>query len=340
MKGSATSSTPFIAALAASLEGRGRTVVFPEGHDARMLAAARELVDAGRARVVLLGSEQQIGAAAQTAEISVEGISRVDPSGQPAADGYVNAYCRQRARAKPALARRVLAKPLFYGGAMVAAGDADAMVAGIATPTARVIEASLMTVGPAEGIDTPSSAFLMLVPNAHSSSTRPLLFADCALNVAPDTSALADIAIASAQTFERITSEVPRVAMLSFSTLGSGKDASVDKVRDATALVRARAPSLAIDGELQADAALVPQIANLKLDRGGTLNGEANVLIFPDLAAGNIAYKLVQHLASAAALGPLLQGLAKPVSDLSRGASIDEIVTTTILTLAESDVRL
>ena len=217
---------------------------------------------------------------------------------------------------------------------MVAAGDADAMVAGIATPTARVIEASLMTVGPAEGINTPSSAFLMLVPDRNTSSQRPLLFADCALNVAPDTSALADIAIASAQTFERITGAAARVAMLSFSTRGSGKDVSVDKVRDATALVRARAPSLAIDGELQADAALVPRIAKLKLDSGGTLNGEANVLIFPDLAAGNIAYKLVQHLAGAAALGPLLQGLAKPVSDLSRGASVDEIVTTTLLTLA------
>lgn len=334
MTGSATSSTPFIAALAASLEGSDRTVVFPEGADARMLAAARELVDARRANVVLLGSEATIGAAAQSADIPLDGISCVDPTRQSPPDTYIDAYCRQRTRAKPALARRVVTKPLYYGGAMVAAGDADAMVAGIATPTARVIEASLMTIGPADEIQTPSSAFLMLVPESCSPSVRPLLFADCALNVAPDTSALADIAIASAQTFERLTGDAPRVAMLSFSTYGSGKDPSVDKVRDATALARKRAPNLAIDGELQADAALVPRIAGLKLDAGGTLNGEANVLIFPDLAAGNIAYKLVQHLAGATALGPLLQGLANPVSDLSRGASIDEIVTTTILTLA------
>jgi len=332
--GSAQRSTPIIDTLAASLAGRGRTVVFPEGADVRILAAARRLVDGRNARVVLLGAEDVIRSAAATAGITLDGITLVDPTAQPIPDAYVESYCRQRERAMPTLARRMLAKPLFYGGAMVAAGEADALVAGIATATARVIEASLMTIGPAAGVRTPSSAFLMLVPSSDAEHVRPLLFADCALNVAPDAAQLADIAIASARTFERVTSETARVAMLSFSTHGSGRDASVDKVRAATALVRERVPELAVEGELQADAALVPRVAALKM-AGGVLGGRANVLIFPDLDAGNIAYKLVQHLAGAAALGPLLQGIAKPVSDLSRGASVEEIVTTTILTLAE-----
>jgi len=288
---------------------------------------------------VLLGSSKEIRAAARGAGIAPDDFTLVDPSAEAIPDAFVEAYCRQRPRATPALACRLLTKPLFFGGAMVAAGAADAMVAGIATPTSRVIEASLMTVGAANGIRTPSSAFLMLVPGIGSSTPRPLLFADCALNVAPDAEQLADIAIASAQSFERIVADPAQVAMLSFSTHGSGRDASVDKVREATALLRERAPKLVVDGELQADAALVPQIAGLKIPDGGVLAGNANVLIFPDLNAGNIAYKLVQHLAGAAAYGPLLQGFAKPVSDLSRGASVEEITATTILTLADNESR-
>lgn len=313
---------------------RDRTVVFPEGADERILLATDKLLEARTARVVLLGREDEVVASARAADIDPQRLTIVDPARSDRIDDYTSRYRQIRPRASIEVARRLLLKPLFFGGAMVGAGDADAMVAGVTAPTARVIEASLMTIGLAEEIRTPSSAFMMLVPNAATQVSTSLLFADCALNVDPDMHELADIAIASADSFERLTGDAARVALLSFSTRGSGRHASVDKVREAVTLARARAPELAIDGELQADAALVRRIAAAKITDVSDVAGDANVLIFPDLNAGNIAYKLIQHLAGAAALGPFLQGLAKPVSDLSRGANADEIATTVILTLA------
>lgn len=318
--------------LARRLEGRKSVLVLPEGGDERVLRAARILQDRDLARIILLGPLPELVAAAADNEVSLDDFTLLDPADNEYLDSFTEQYLDLRPKTRPKVARRLVSKPLFFGGSAVKAGRADAMLAGVRSTTAKVIEASLMTIGLAEGIGTPSSCFLILLQHCEG----VLIYADCAVNVDPDCEELADIALASAETGRTVLGEAPRVAFLSFSTKGSGEHALARKMREAAGLAAKRAPHIAFDGELQADTALVDRVASLKLDDPGPVAGRANVLIFPDLNAGNIAYKLTQHLAGARALGPFLQGFARPVSDLSRGATVDDIVNTAIVTLARA----
>lgn len=323
-----------IRGLVDGVRGLGRVVVFAEGEEPRIQQAARQLLDERLASPVLLGERAVLETVADHDGRSLDGIVTVDPQSNAQLPGYAEIYRAERPKTAPGVALRLVRKPLIHAALMVKAGAADALVAGAMHPTPRVIEAGMLGIGLAAGISAPSSFFLMVLPGVDGGAERLFVFADCAVNVDPSAEELAGIAIASAASAERLLKEAPRVALLSFSTHGSTRHPATEKIARALAIARARAPELAIDGEIQADTALVPGIAAQKCRQSSAVAGQANVLVFPDLNAGNIAYKLVQHLAGGRAIGPFLQGFARPVSDLSRGASVDDIVTTTAITLA------
>jgi len=324
-----------IESFAERTRGKNLSVVFPEGRDERIIQAARRLKDENIAEPIVLGGPGQIEAAVEKAGTTLDGITVIDPKENDKLDAYAENYCSRRADISVTVAKRIVVKPLFYAGMMVACGDADTAVGGVASATSILIQAGVLTVGLIPGIRTPSSYFLMIIPDFQGERDKPFIYADCAVNIDPSAEQLADIALASAVSARRLLGEEPRVALLSFSTRGSGSGPSVAKIRKALEIARAREPALAIDGEFQADSAIIPRVAAKKVKDQSAVAGKANVIIFPDLNSGNIAYKLTQYMAGARAIGPFLQGFARPITDLSRGATVDDIVATVILTLAQ-----
>jgi phosphate acetyltransferase len=315
--------------------GHNFSVVLPEGRDERIIQAARRLKDEAIAQPIVLGKPEQIEAAVEKAGVNLDGIKTINPKESDKLDAYAEEYSRQRDGISVAVAKRIVVKPLFYAGMMVACGDADAVVGGVASATSILIQAGVLTIGLSPGINTPSSYFIMVVPEFLEEKDKPFIYADCAVNINPTAEQLADIALASAASARRLLGQEPRVALLSFSTKGSAFGPGVDKVKEALRTARDRQPELAIDGEFQADTAIIPSVAAKKVKEESAVAGKANVIIFPDLTSGNIAYKLTQYMAGAKAIGPFLQGFAKPITDLSRGASVDDIVSAVVLTLVQ-----
>ncbi len=317
---------------------RPQRLLLAEPGDARVVHAAARLARDGRARVTVVGDPAVARATAREAGAHLHGVELLDAAaaGLVAATRAALAAARGERLTGEAL-ERAAADPLFQAAARVRAGEADALVAGAERTTADVLRAALWLIGLAPGVRSVSSFFLMVLP-APGGRERPLTFADCGVLPDPTPEQLAELACLAADHHRQLTQEVPHVAMLSFSTRGSAEHPHVVKVREATALARARRPDLHIDGELQADAALVPDVGRRKA-ADSVVAGHANVLVFPDLDAGNIGYKLVQRLAGAAAYGPILQGLARQANDLSRGCSSDDVVEVSTIACALAAAR-
>jgi len=320
-----------------SLRTRARalraTLAFPEASDPRTAEAIARLLDDGVCSVVAVGSPPLVREALAAVEVDADAIDVVDPTDELTVDRYAD-LLRQRLgdRLKDGRADRLARDPLMVAGLLVGEGRADGVVAGAVHPTGEVIRAAIRTVGPAEGVNAVSSAFYMLVPEFRGVEDEVLTFADAGVIPEPTSEELADIAVAAAKARVLIVGDEPRVAFLSYSTLGSASGAPVDKVVRAVELFRERLPEVPVDGELQGDAALIESVAHRKAP-GSSVAGLANVLIFPDLNSANIAYKLVQRITGGRALGPVLQGLRRPYNDLSRGASAEEVFDVTCITV-------
>ncbi|MDE2291833.1 MAG: phosphate acetyltransferase [Elusimicrobia bacterium] len=318
-----------------------RRLVLPEGDDARTVKAAAIMAREGIAKPVLLGEPAKIRQLAGREGADLSGVELVDPATDPLRNTFAASYheLRKHKGIDAAEAERLMADPLFFGTMMLHADMVDGFLSGAAHATADTIRPALQVIKPAPGVAAISSFFIMVFKDKAVGDGGLLLMADCAINIDPAPRKLALIGISTARMAKALCGLEPRVAFLSFSTKGSAQHELVDKVTEAVRIAREKAPDLAIDGELQADAALVPEIGARKA-KGSPVAGKANVLVFPDLQAANIGYKLVQRLAGAEAVGPILQGFAKPVNDLSRGASVDDIVNLGAVTCLQADPSL
>jgi phosphate acetyltransferase len=318
--------------IKAKAAARKKTIVLPESHDERVLRAAEKLTAESVANVVILGDENKVYEDAKAKDINLSGVRVLDHVKSEKLSDFANVFFNLRKHKGMTIekAKEVMTSDLFFGAMMVREGMADGFVAGSVAATGDVLRAAFQCVGMPEGISIVSSFFLMILPD------RNLSFADCAVVPDPDATQLADIAITTADNHKKLTGEEPYVAMLSFSTKGSAEHELLDKVKSATKIAQEKRPDLFIDGEMQFDTAIIDSIGKKKAP-DSKVAGRANVLVFPDLNAGNIGYKIAQRLGGAEAVGPVVQGLKKPLFDLSRGCSVDDIVNTSAISALMAD---
>ncbi|MFW6381622.1 MAG: phosphate acetyltransferase [Bacillota bacterium] len=314
-----------------------QTIVLPEGTEPRILQAAALSREQELAELILLGDQGKITDIADSQGIDLDGIQIINPDQSALVEKFTNNFyeLRRHKEISRREAEQAVQDPLYFGTMMVHTDMAQGMVAGSINPTGDVLRPGFQIIKTSEGISVVSGAMIMEVPDTELGADGIFIFADCAVNPVPDAAQLAEIAICSARTADMLPGLDPEVALLSFSTKGSASHELVEKVQQATEIAADREPELSLDGELQADAALVPTVAEQKAP-DSSVAGKANVLIFPDLQAGNIGYKLVERLAGARAIGPILQGMAKPINDLSRGCSVEDIVNVVAITATQA----
>lgn len=317
-----------------------KRIVLPEGDEERTLIASQKITEKDLAKVILVGDEDNIIRKAKELEVNLEGVEIIDPNKSDRLEKYAKEFYELRKNKGMTIekADMIVRDPLYFATMMVKLDDADGLVSGAVHTTGDLLRPGLQIIKTAPGVSVVSSFFIMMIPNSSYGEEGMLLFADCAVNPNPTAEQLASIAIATADTAKKLCKVKPKVAMLSFSTMGSADHNLVTKVREATEIAKELRPDLDIDGELQLDAAIVSSVAEQKAPNS-KVAGRANVLVFPDLQSGNIGYKLVQRFAKADAVGPVCQGFAKPINDLSRGCSSDDIVNVVALTAVQAQAQ-